>query len=129
MFGSYEGIWNEIAGKMKEAEGYPLRSTVSLAMGGPQCESSPQAHSADTASPGIGEAVGGALGGALGGLLGRKRDTAQAAPEPPAPAEDPTLPDGTIKLMSISSEMVSLSHDPAAAATFKVPATFRRTGK
>jgi hypothetical protein len=130
MFGSYQGIWSEIAGKMRETEGYPLRSTVSLAMGGPQCDSSQQAQSADSASSGgIGEAVGGALGGALGGFLGRKRDAAQAAPEPPAPAEDPTLPDGTVRLMSISSELVSLSHDAAAPDTFQVPPGFRNAGK
>jgi hypothetical protein len=129
MFGGYHGIWNEIAAKMQDAEGYPLRSTVSLAVGGAQCESTEQAQAAN-AKPGIGEAVGGALGGALGGMFGRRRDAAKAASaESAAPADTATLPDGTIRLMSISSELLSLSRDAAAAGTFEVPANFRQAKK
>ena len=130
MFGGYEGIWSEIAQKMEETEGYPLRSTVSLAMGGPQCQSAEEAQSAERSSPGIGEAVGGALGGAIGGFFGRKRDAqAEAKAEPVAETNDAMLPDGTIRLMSISSELVSVSDDEVDSSVFEVPEGFRPTGK
>jgi hypothetical protein len=129
MFGGYQGIWGEIAAKMQDAEGYPLRSAVTLAVGGPQCQSAEEAQTAERSAPGVGEAVGGALGGALGGFLGRRRDAArkaEAAAEPAAPAGDAMLPDGTMKLMSITSELVSVSSDEVDPSAFEVPAGFRK---
>ena len=130
MFGSYRGIWGEIAGKMKEAEGYPLRSIVSLAVGGPQCEDAERAQATQT-SPGLGEAVGGAFGGALGRFVGRRRDESatQAAPEPAAATDDALLPEGTVKLMSISSELISVKQEEAPAGSFDVPQNFRPAGR
>ena len=126
MFGGYKGIWSEIADSMAGTNGYPLRSTVSLAIGGPQCQTSQEAQSAPGTAPGIGEVVGGALGGALGGMFGRRGDAArQKAPEP-ASEVDPTLPDGTLRLMSISSEFVSVNNDKVAPGTFEIPENFRK---
>lgn len=126
MFGAYQGIWSEIAAQMEETQGYPMRSTVSLAVGGPQCGSVEQAQQAGR-GPGIGEAVGGALGGALGGILGRGRDrAAQKAEEEAAATEQSDLPEGTVELMSISTETVSVERGAAPAGTFDVPADFRQ---
>jgi hypothetical protein len=123
MFGGYEGIWEALAEHMQSLEGYPVKSSISLAMGGPECESVQQLQAAGTAgSPGIGEALGGAIGGRLGGMLGRKRDdTAKSASAVPA-----SLPaDGMFTLMTITNELVSLSRGPVGAETFEVPAGYR----
>ncbi|HEX7034299.1 MAG TPA: hypothetical protein VF210_00910 [Pseudomonadales bacterium] len=128
MFGGYEGIWSEIAEQMQQLQGYPVRSTVSLAIGGPQCQAADEAASAEPDRPGIGEAVGGAIGGALGGFLGRRRDQAQRQAEAqpaPAAAADPSLPEGTVRLMSISSELVSVRDDDVPDEIFEIPAGFR----
>ncbi len=131
MFGGYQGIWHQIAEKMKEAKGYPLRSTVTLAVGGPKCDTSEQAQSAE-ASPGIGKAIGGAVGGAFGRFLGGRRDKAAEdakkaeAPAAPTSPGDDVLPAGTVKLMSIRSELESVSREPAEAGAFDVPDGYRK---
>lgn len=125
MFGGYQGIWSEIAEKMGETQGYPLRSTVSLAVGGPQCDTSQQAQAAED-SPGVREAVGGAVGGALGGLFGRQRDKAAKREAASEPVVDETLPEGTVKLMSIMSEITSISRADAPSDSFEVPENFRQ---
>src|SRR6185437_15695393 len=38
MFSQYKGVWEDIASKMKNAKGYPVRSSFSLAIGGDQCK-------------------------------------------------------------------------------------------
>lgn len=123
MFGAYEGIWEALAEHMQTLEGYPVKSSISLAMGGQECESVQQLQAAGSAgAPGLGEALGGALGGRLGGMLGRKRDEpAKAAPA--APASGPA--DGMFTLMTITNELVSVSRGPVAAETFEIPAGFR----
>lgn len=135
IFGSYQGIWSEIASSMEEAEGYPVRSKVSLAVGGPQCQTAQDVQSAKQESqPGVGEAVGSALGGALGGIFGRRRDQAAreekaAEAATAAPEDDPTLPEGTVRLMSVSSELVSVSNDDVPVDTFEIPAGFKQARK
>ncbi len=132
MFGSYQGIWNEIAEEMESAEGYPVRTTVSLAVGGPQCEADSQAQPAGaTERPGMNEVVGEAIGGALGGLFGRRRDQAKKEAEPatPPPAQNDLLPDGTVRLMSITTELLSLSDGTVPASHFEVPAGFRKVSR
>jgi len=123
MFGGYEGIWGALAEHMQSLDGYPVRSGISLAMGGEECESVQQLHAAGSAStPGLGEAIGGALGGRLGGMLGRKRDdTAKAAPA--APASGPA--DGMFTLMTITNELAAVRRGPVEAEIFEVPAGFR----
>ena len=123
MFGGYEGIWGALAEHMQTLDGYPVKSGISLAMGGQECESVQQLHAAGSAgTPGLGEAIGGALGGRLGGMLGRKRDDpAKAAPA--APASGPA--DGMFTLMTITNELVAVSRGPVEAEIFEVPAGFR----
>lgn len=119
MFGRYEGIWTEVASKMKDVGGYPVKSSFSLAVGGPQCESAQQAQSSGSAAaPNIGEAI----GGALGGLFGRKKEVAQPAPSTPAPA----TPAGLIPLMTVSTELVSVSRNAIGAQAFEVPADYKK---
>jgi hypothetical protein len=116
MFSGYKDIWAQIAAKMKDLKGYPVKSGFGLGVGGPQCQQSQQAQgsAAGGGPPGLG-----ALGGALGGLLGgRKAQT--TASQPPVSAN------GLVNLMTISSELVSVSHDAASAQAFEVPAGYRK---
>ena len=126
MFAGYAGIWGELGTHLLEAQGYPLRSSMTLAIGGPECRSVQQAQaSGQAAMPGVGETLGGALGGTLGGMLGRKRDTARTAPaEPAAAAAVPE--DGMIRFMTINTELVSVRRQAADPQTFEVPANFKR---
>lgn len=126
MFAGYEGIWQALTEHMEALDGYPVKSSISLSIGGPQCESIRSAEGA-AGAPGLGEVVGGALGGRLGGALGRRRDDSRSRAEAEAPADTPG--DGMLTMMTISNELVSVSRAPVAADTFEVPAGFRRVNR
>lgn len=121
MFGRYQGLWSEVATKMRDVKGYPVKLSFGLGVGGPQCESAQQTQAAGgpTAPP----SIGGALGGALGGMFGKKKDAAQpaAATTPPAP-----LPGGMMPLMSMSTELVSVNQTRVDPQSFEVPAGFKK---
>jgi hypothetical protein len=121
MFGRYQGLWSEVATKMRDVKGYPVKLSFGLGVGGPQCESAQQtqASGGPTAPP----SIGGALGGALGGMFGKKKDAAQpaAATTPPAP-----LPGGMMSLMGMSSELVSVNQNTVDPQSFEVPAGFKK---
>jgi hypothetical protein len=119
LFGGYQGIWNEVLTRTKELKGYPLKSNISLAVGGPQCTTSTQSASATptpSASQTVGEAVGGAIGGAIGGLFGKKK---------PESAVTSPLPGGLVPILTVTSEIVSASNAPANPQLFEVPANFK----
>jgi hypothetical protein len=130
-FGRYQGLWTEVARQMADVQGYPVKSSFSLAVGGPQCasETTPTA-TADTTPPSttetVGRAMGGAIGGAIGGLFGRKKQeaaAAEAAATTPPPAAAPA--NGLMPLMTLSTELVSVSTSPIGADQFEVPAGFK----
>jgi len=123
MFGRYEGMWKEVAAKMDKMEGYPVKSSFGLGVGGPQCQSMQQAQaSGGSGGANIGEALGGALGGAIGGMFGKRKK--EAAPEPAAaPA---TMPGGLVSLMTVSTELVSVKTDTIDAQIFEVPAGYKK---
>ena len=120
MFGRYKGIWTEVAAKMQDVKGYPVKSSFGFGVGGPQCQSTQeqQAQGGPQSPP----SLGGAIGGALGGMFGKKKEPAQPAAAP-APS---TLPGGLMPLMTISSELVSVSHDSAPGVMFEVPSDFKK---
>ena len=126
MFGGYEGIWQALAEHMLSLDGYPVKSSISLAIGGLECESVKQLDAAGSGAPALGEAIGGALGGRLGGMLGRKRDDSGKA-KVDAPESVPA--DGMLTIMTISNELVSVSRAPIGAETFEVPAGFRAVSR
>lgn len=125
MFGRYEGIWKKIGTKMADQKGYPVKSSFALGVGGPQCKSSQNTQAAaNTPSPTAGL---GALGGALGGMFGGKKK--EAAP-PPAPTTPPAAaPDGLTPLMTVSTELVSVSRNAVSPQTFEVPADYKLATK
>jgi hypothetical protein len=109
LFGRYKGIWQEVAGKMKNMKGYPVRTSFAMGFGGPQCKSAegapptlPPAPSAGqlgtAAAEGAGQMAGeaaankagqsglggvaGQLGGKIAGaLFNRKKKGEEAAAE------------------------------------------------
>jgi hypothetical protein len=128
MFGAYGPSWQEIAERVRDLEGLPVKSRFGLAIGGPQCQGSQQAAQS-TAGPGVGEAIGGALGGALGGMLGRRRDAAKAAGEPPAEAAATADAGAMVEFVTLTSELVSVTRAPADPQRFEVPAGFRKAAR
>ena len=66
--------------------------------------------------------IGGALGGALGGMFKKKQDA-----QPQAAAPPPTMAGGLMPLMSMSTELVSISRDAVSPQTFDVPADYKKT--
>jgi hypothetical protein len=129
MFGQYKGVWANIVDKMKGMKGYPVRSSFALGLGGDQCKQAQQAKEQD--SGGSSDSSSGDLtnqvGAKLGSLFHRKKDDSsnqgsQAASTPP-PA---TGPSGTVTLMTISTELVSVSTAPIPADAFEIPAGFKK---
>jgi len=153
MFSQYKGVWEDIASKMKNAKGYHVRSSFSLAIGGDQCKQAQTAkqQSGDSGSnPSSGSAsssgsssaptspaeLANQVGAKLGSLFHRKKDDSQAAAsnqgtQAPTATATPaasaaTGPSGTVPLMTISSELVSVSTAPIPANAFEVPADFKK---
>jgi hypothetical protein len=130
LFSQYKGVWTEVAAKMQSVKGYPVKSSFTLGLGGPQCKDSnskqAQTSQTDNSSPGPG--VAGALAGNLGGFFQKKKDTADAPPaEPQAPAVAPVaMPPGDVALMTVSSQVVSVSTNSVSADVFTVPAGFKK---
>jgi hypothetical protein len=122
MFGRYKGIWGEIGKKMAELnlKGYAVKSGFSLGVGGPQCQSAQQTQA--QGGPQAPPSIGGALGGALGGMFKKKQE-----PQPQAAAPPPTMPGGLMPLMSMSTELVSISRDAVSPQTFDVPGDYKKT--
>jgi hypothetical protein len=130
LFARYKGIWSEIATRMQGVKGYPLKTSFTLALGGQQCKSSnaQQAQSStDSDSSGNPAGLAGAVAGKLGGLFHKKKDDAAAPASQAAPATTPVpVPPGDVALMTVSSQLVSVSTNAAGADAFVVPADFKR---
>jgi hypothetical protein len=131
MFGQYKGIWTEIASKMKDVQGYPVKASFGLGIGGPQCQNSQQqsaqsqeqsSGSSSGASSAPPTSIGGALGGAIGGLF-KKKEHAQPAASDTPPA---TMPGGLIPLMTVGTELVSVTNGTVNPQMFEVPADYKK---
>ena len=130
MFGRYKGIWTEIGSKMKDVQGYPVKASFGLGVGGPQCQDSKsqesQPQEAQSQSGGSTAthptSISGALGGAIGGLFGKKKE-----PQPAASATPPAqMPGGLIPLMTVGTELVSVTSGAVNPQAFEVPADYRK---
>jgi hypothetical protein len=130
LFAQYKGVWTEVANKMPGVKGYPVKSSFTLGIGGAQCKNSDSQQSqpsqTDDSSPSPG-GIAGAVVGKLGGLFQKKKDPADAPAAPPAPAVEPVaLPPGDVALMTVSSQVVSVSTDAVSADVFIVPPGFKK---
>jgi hypothetical protein len=131
LFSQYKGVWSEVAAKMQSVKGYPVKSSFTLGLGGPQCKdsNSQQAQTSQSDStPQSPSGIAGAVVGKLGGLFQKKKDTADAPPAaPPAPTVAPVaMPPGDVALMTVSSQVVSVSTNGVSADVFTVPAGFKK---
>ena len=130
MFSQYQGVWTEIASKMQDVKGYPVRSSFTLALGGAQCkDSNAQQTTSDPGSDSIHSPgdIAGAVAGKLGGLFQKKKTDASAPAAQATPAVTPVaLPPGDVALMTVSSQLTSVSTASASADAFMVPADFKR---
>lgn len=133
MFGNYQGLWGQMVDAMQEIKGYPVRSSFGLAIGGPQCGdmqdmADANAGSGETpsVSENVGKAIGGSIGGALGGLFGRKKQQEPEAEAAPAASEPVLTPEGLYPIMTVSSEVLSVSTGDVSADQFEVPADYRK---
>ncbi len=69
----------------------------------------------------------GAVAGKLGGLFQKKKSDAPAPAAQPAPAVTPVaLPPGDVALVTMSTQLTSVSTSSASADAFVVPADFKR---
>ncbi len=130
LFGQYKGLWTEVAAKMQSVKGYPVKSSFTLGVGGAQCKDSnsqpAQTSQTDNSSPSP-NSIAGAVVGKLGGLFQRKKDAPDAPAAPPAPAVAPVaMPPGDVALMTVSSQVVSVSTNAVSADAFTVPAGFKK---
>jgi hypothetical protein len=138
MFGRYKGIWSEVAAKTKDMKGYPVKTSFAFAVGGPQCQTQNQSQNtqssdstASTSTPTSPADVAGQIGGKLAGLFHKKSDNPPPADAsaPAAPAAAPALPPGMIPLMTMSSELVSVSTAAVDPGVFQVPADFKKVDR
>lgn len=157
MFRRYGGIWSQLADRMRDIEGYPVKTSFALAIGGPQCQAAQEAREAGAGLPtgaDVGEAaartageiagrqaaqeagqsalggIAGQVGGRIAGaLLRRKKEEQRDTPaEAPAQTAAPAAA-GMLPIIAITSELVSVSQSPVDPGVFEVPAGFRKAGQ
>lgn len=119
MFGRYQGIWGEIVAQLKDLKGYPVKTSFAFAFGGEQCKNAPtqQQQSADNG----GGSLSGQVAGKLGSLFHRKKDDASAG------TDTTTVPGGLVPIITMTSELVSVSTASVSADQFVVPADFKKS--
>jgi hypothetical protein len=130
LFSQYKGVWAEVAAKMQSVKGYAVKSSFTLGLGGTQCKDSnstqAQSSQTDNSSPSP-SSIAGAVVGKLGGLFQKKKDPADAPVTPAAPAVAPVaMPPGDVALMTVSSQVVSVSANGVSPDAFTVPAGFKK---
>jgi len=133
LFSRYKGVWTQVVAKLQGVKGYPVKSSFALGIGGDQCK---QAQIAQQEQAGNGDASPGTSGGdatsqaiaKLGSLFHRK--SSEQAPDKPAqPASTPAAaagPSGTVNIVTISSELVSVSDASIPSSAFAVPPDFKK---
>ena len=128
LFAQYKGVWTEVAAKMQTVKGYPVKSTFTLGLGGAQCKDADSQHaqtSQPDRTPQSPNDLAGAVVGKLGGLFQKKKPEAPAGQ--PAPAAAPVvMPEGDVALITVASQVVSVSTNAVSADVFTVPAGFKK---
>jgi hypothetical protein len=113
MFSRYQGVWTQVAARMRDVKGYPVKSSFAMAVGGPQCQGGggQAAQSGDSAAPG-------GIAGRLAGALMNRNKPAESAPA--------ATPSGLVPLLTVHSEIISVSGESAPAGAFDVPADYEK---
>lgn len=131
----YADSLKQLAGKAGDLKGYPLKSAVRIAFGGPRCAAaqkrapaggegaaqSPAGSATGSGIPTSLNSVASNLGAKLVGGLFAKKKAQAPAPEPQASP----LPPGMVQAAEFTVETVSISPAPIAPAEFEVPAGWK----
>jgi len=131
LFGRYKGVWSQVVEKMRDVKGYPVKSSFAFAFGGPQCTSSQQPQQQSPAASDAAPAGGGGLASQISGRLAsafsrRKKEDAAPAPADTPPATVTMLPGNLVPIITMSSELVSVSTAPVPGDSFSVPGDFKK---
>ena len=131
LFKRYKGIWTEVAAKMKDVKGYPVKSSFGLAVGGPQCQGSQQSQTAQSndsssTSSATPTDAAGVAGRIVGSIFNRKKAAQQNQASGTTAAQPAMTVNGMVPLLTVSSELVSVSEAAAPADTFEAPAGFKK---
>ncbi len=127
MFGRYQGIWSQLVTKLQDVKGYPVKTSFAFAFGGDQCKNAPTQQQQASADNGGGSgSLTGQVAGKLGSLFHRKKDDAPASASTDSSANVATLPGGLIPIITMTSELVSVSTATVGADQFVVPADFKK---
>jgi hypothetical protein len=138
----YQQSLKQLAAKAGDIKGFPLKSSVRIAFGGPHCAAAQQARSNggnDTGgSPSVTSlgAVANNIGSKLGGLFKKKQDSSADSSAASAPAPDasaapasspppPTMPAGMIQAAQFTTETQSITPGPIDPSQFEIPAGWK----
>jgi hypothetical protein len=139
----YAAQIKQLTDKSSDFEGQPLRTSLRVVMGGPQCKAAANAkdgssqsgsNSSDGANPMANVSQAGkAIGSALGGLFHKKHTddspAASSADTPSAASMPPAGPDPYaqyVQLANYSLETVKISGDAIPADRFDLPADWKK---
>jgi hypothetical protein len=155
MFGRYKGIWSELAAKIGEMKGYPVKTSFSLAIGGPQCKSTQnngQGTQASNSSQGSSDAsanqssgsstpptspadAAAQIGNKLAGFFKKNASASSSGTDASAPggassapAAQPA-PGGYLPVVTMTSELVSVSTTTVDPSLFEIPAGYTKTAR
>lgn len=125
---SHRSSFGELAKRLAEQTGTPLKHTLGLSIGGAGCADSAQAQAAAAGAagekPSVGSAIAGALGGSLGGALFKRAKKKDAEPTPEANAAAP--PPGFNTVFEMTTEVTSVDVGSLPTDRFEIPAGFRQ---
>jgi hypothetical protein len=127
LFGRYSGIWEQIVTKTRDVKGYPVKMSFSFAFGGEQCKNARQQDSdkdGDSSNSNASGGLAGQMAGKLGSLFHKKKD--DDSQQPPATPTPSLLPGGLVPLVTLTSQLESVSTDSVTAALFEVPPDFKK---
>lgn len=155
LFGGYKGLWSELATKLQDMKGRPVKTTFGLSVGGPKCGTAKGSQQASngaapptsddmgqaaataagetagqTAAQKAGESslggIAGKLGGKLAGTLFKKKSEPAPTATPAAATTTTTTAPDMVNMMQMSVELISINKNPASAGAFEVPADFKK---
>ena len=144
----YADSLKQLSGKAADLKGYPLKTTMRIAFGGPRCgaaKSQPQSAGSDNVVAGAGQAAGDAAANAagnnaggsvlssaasafgsklVGGLFQKKKQDNPPAGSP-ADASANALPPGMVQAAQITIETTAITPGAVPAAQFDIPAGWK----
>jgi hypothetical protein len=123
----YQESLKQLAGKAGDIKGFPLKTSVRIAFGGPRCAAAQnnQSNGGDSSGGGLG-AVATNLGSKLGGLFNKKKaDTSSDSSAAPASAPASPLPPGMVQAAQFTVETQSITPGAIDPSQFEVPAGWK----